>query len=74
MLVVGLNQSTPSGAISQDAPLKARLIGFSSFFVGVYALLASIGAGGFIRSRRMGWTTASIASVAALFATWALVG
>lgn len=74
MLVVGLNPSTPAGVISGTAIAHARLIGLLSFLVGMYALLVSIGMSGWLRSRKLGWITTSIAVLAGLLASWTVVG
>jgi hypothetical protein len=42
------------------------------FILGLFALLVAIGASGFLRSRRMGWGTATLAGVGALMVGWAL--
>lgn len=48
---------------------KHRTIGFLSFILGIYALLAGIGLSGFIKSKRFGLITAIIASIALLIVT-----
>jgi hypothetical protein len=74
MLTVGLNPSAPAGVIQEGALRRAQLIGLLSFLLGMYALLFSIGASGWLRSRKLGWTTTCIAVAAALLATLSVVG
>lgn len=74
MLTIGLDPSMPQNVVTESATLRARLIGFLSFLVGMYALLASLGLSGWLRSRRLGRVTTGIAIVAALLATWTVAG
>lgn len=71
MLTVGLDPHAPGGAVSARGT-QARVISVLAVMVGIYALLASIGLSGWLRSRRLGWITSTIATVAALLATWAI--
>ncbi len=48
---------------------RHRTIGFLSFILGIYALLAGIGLSGFIKSKRFGRITAIIAALAVLVVT-----
>lgn len=50
----------------------ARAASLLPFIVGLFSLLIAIGAGGFLRSRRMGWGTAILAGVGALMVGLAL--
>jgi hypothetical protein len=50
-----------------------QLIGMSSFLIGMAALLASLGASGWTRSRATGWTTTAIAAIGGLFSFALLV-
>lgn len=68
-LVALLHPLAPGGGVQSDA---SRLFGFLPFMVGLFALLLAIGAGGFLRSRRMGWGTTGLAIVGALLVGWAI--
>ena len=70
MLMIGLNPSAPPGMVPEASVLRARVVGLLSFLIGMYALLATLGLSGWLRSRRMGWVTTGIATTAALLATW----
>jgi len=61
MLVAALHPSAPVGA-SRSAE-SAQITMALSFVVGLFALLFSLGAGGWTRSRAMGWTTTIVAGV-----------
>ena len=52
-----------------EAVNRHRIIGFLSFILGIYALLAGIGLSGFIKSKRFGLITAIIASFAVFTVT-----
>ena len=74
MLTVALHPNAPIGVVSNLALRRAQTIGFLSFLLGMYTLLFSIGASGWLRSRTLGWSTAAIAFIAGLIVTWCVVG
>lgn len=63
-----LAPASVSGAISG----VGRTLGFLPFVVGLFALLLSVGASGFLRSKRMGWGTSLLAALGALMVVWAI--
>lgn len=63
-----------SGSEVQIASLpRYGATALGSFVVGLYGLFGALGLSGWVRSRRAGWVTTSIAVVGALLATSALV-
>jgi hypothetical protein len=73
MLVVNLRPDAPAAVVADAGQaVRARIVGFFSFMLGMYSLLASIGLSGWLRSRRLGWLTTMIALVAAILATWTI--
>jgi len=64
MLIAALHPNAPAGAArsAQGAQITMSL----SFVVALLALLFSLGAGGWTRSRETGWTTSIIAGVGAI--------
>lgn len=65
-LTAALHPHAPRGAISMAE--TARIAMSLTFLTGMVALLISIGASGWVRSRRIGWTTTCFAAVALVFA------
>ncbi len=59
MLIMVLHPDAPAGLAASAG--EARIATSLSFTIGLGALLASIGASGWTRSRRAGWTTSLIA-------------
>lgn len=82
--IVALTASTMIGAVLHpDAPAfvadspglgRARAVLTLSFLLGLYALLASLGLSGWIRSRSTGLTTSVIAGVGLVLVTWGAAG
>jgi hypothetical protein len=73
MLAVVLHPAAPGVRNRAAEAGVARVITGLAFFVGLYALLAALGLSGWARSRRLGLVTGSVAGVAAVIATWAVV-
>ena len=74
MLLVTQDPNAPVGMASASSVLAARLVGLLSFVVGMYSLLTCIGLSGWLRSRRLGWTTTIISLFSLFIATWTIVG
>jgi hypothetical protein len=74
MLAVTLRPDTPATVAASAALMKGRLLSFLSFALGLYLLLASLGLMGWLRSRRMGRVTTSLAVIGALLVTFAISG
>lgn len=74
MLVVALHPSAPSNVSRGTSLMHARVVTVLGFAVGLYTLLVAVGLSGFLRSRRAGAVTSSLAGAAAVVATWALLG
>lgn len=66
MLTVALHPHAPPGTIER-AGIGRTVMGLG-FMAGIAALLVAIGASGWVRSRRLGWTTATLAVAAFLVA------
>lgn len=64
MLVAATHPHAPAGALAR-ADIGRSAMSFS-FLVAMIALLVSIGASGWIRSRPLGWTTTAFAAAALL--------
>lgn len=64
MLVAVTHPHAPAGALARADIGRAAMS--YSFLIAMIALLVSIGASGWIRSRRLGWTTTAFASIAVL--------
>ena len=72
MLAVTLHPAAPL-RIREAANLgPARVIAVLAFLVGMYAMLASLGLSGWIRSRRLGSVTTLAAAMATAIATWSV--
>lgn len=67
-LVVVLNPAAPKGAAATAG--SARLVFGLSFILGLYSLLAAIALTGWLRSRRVGAITTTIAAVGAIVASF----
>jgi len=74
MLLMVLNPEVPANVRSASSIDHARVVGFLGFMLGVYALLASVGISGWIRSRRLGLVTSISAGVGVVLVSWAAVG
>ncbi|KAA9331388.1 hypothetical protein F0P96_14170 [Hymenobacter busanensis] len=70
-LVVVLHPQAPAN-VSKSGVLGARATGLLCFMLGIYALMASIGLSGWLRSRRMGIITSVLAGAGALLITLTL--
>lgn len=68
-LVMGSHPDAPTVVARGAANGPARIMVSLFFVVGVYALIAAIGCAGWVRSRRMGWTTTALASLGVLATT-----
>lgn len=73
MLIVGLNPNAPESLVTQAGLLQARSIGTVGFFLGLYGTLFTIGACGWVRSRRMGVATTILAGAACIATTRCLI-
>lgn len=74
MITVVLNPEVPANVSSGSSIDHARVVGILGFGLGVYALLASVGISGWIRSRRLGLVTSASAGVGLILVSWAFVG
>lgn len=71
MLTILLHPAAPE-RVRESANLgPARVIAGLAFLLGMYAMLASLGLSGWIRSRRLGLVSSGAAVVATIAATWA---
>jgi hypothetical protein len=68
-LVVLSHPKAPEGMAASGLD---RITGVAPFMIGLFALLVAIGASGFLRSRRMGIGTASLAGLGAVMVAWML--
>ena len=73
-LVAGSHPDAPASVARAAAHGPARAIASLCFALGAYALLAAIGCGGWLRGRRMGWTTTFISLIGGLGMTAILAG
>jgi len=73
-LMMALHPSAPAIVVRGTSLASGRVATVLAFEVGLYALLSAVGASGFLRSRRAGMITLSLAVVGALLATWASLG
>lgn len=74
MLTTVLHPDVPLNVRDGASIGTARVITTLGFGAGVYALLASVGLSGWIRSRHTGIATSVISLVALILASWALGG
>jgi len=70
--LVALTHPLAPASVSVGISGVVRALGFLPFIVGLFALLVSIGASGFLRSKRMGWGTSGLAAVGALMVIWSI--
>lgn len=70
-LIAMLHPHAPAGMAADVG--KAQVLGSLAFLLGIAALLASLGASGWTRSRRAGWMTSVTAGIGALLACILLV-
>jgi hypothetical protein len=73
-LTVVLHPEAPANVSASASIGAARVIATLGFGVGIYALLASVGLSGWIRSRRTGLGTSAAAAVGLVLASWGLAG
>jgi len=73
-LMMALHPRAPASVAQGTSLVAGRTATVLAFEVGLYALLSAVGASGFLRSRRVGLATLSLAGVGALLATWASLG
>lgn len=73
LLVVILHPDAPMGAANMTSLNKGRVLFFLGFTGGMYLLLACIGSAGWLRSRRMGQVTTSLATIGAALITLTIV-
>lgn len=71
MLAIILHPAAPLRVRGSANLGPARVIAVLAFLLGMYAMLASLGLSGWIRSRRLGIVTSLAAAVATVLATWA---
>ncbi len=74
MVAIVLNPDVPSNVSAESSVDHARIVGFLGFVAGVYALLASVGISGWVRSRRLGVVTSVVAGGSAILVSWAFAG
>jgi hypothetical protein len=74
LLVAATHPSAPSGLASASVVGGGGALAALPFLAGVYLLLLTVGLAGWIRSPRLGWATAALATAGALFGGWTLVG
>ena len=74
MLTTVLHPDAPSNVSSGAAIRVARIVSSLSFGAGVFALLASVGLSGWVRSRQTGIATSIISFVGLALVSWALGG
>lgn len=74
MLTSVLHPEAPAFVGDPASLVRARLVGFLCFILGLYGLLACIGLSGWIRSRAVGWTTSLAAAAGFLLVTWGALG
>ena len=65
-LVAALHPHAPHGSAALAG--RAQLLMSLSFLAGMLALLVSLGASGWTRSRALGWTTSAIAAIGVVLA------
>ncbi|MDQ2891448.1 MAG: hypothetical protein M3R65_12990 [Gemmatimonadota bacterium] len=79
-LIVTLGNTFAASVISDDALRKRMAAGINGelaplsmlFLLGIVLLLASFGASGWIRSKRLGWATSTIATSTLLGVWWVM--
>lgn len=79
-LIVTLGNTFAASVMADDAmrvrlqaPITANIGPLSALFLlGILLLLASFGASGWIRSRRLGWATSAIAAVTLVGVVWVM--
>lgn len=74
MLTAVLHPDAPAFVADSRGVATARIVSTGMFLLGLYALLASLGLSGWIRSRATGLTTSLCAGVGVVFVTWAMFG
>lgn len=74
MLTIVSHPEVPPNVLAGSSVLRARLISTLGFFIGLLALLASLGLSGWIRSRKTGIATTVAASLATAMVLWAALG
>jgi len=74
LLVAATHPGAPPGMASAGLVSGSGALAALPFLAGVYLLLATLGAAGWIRSRRMGVATTTLAIGGGLLGGWTLVG
>ena len=74
MITAVLHPDAPAYVADSGGVATARIVSAGMFLLGLYALLASLGLSGWIRSKTTGLTTSICAGVGAAFVTWAMFG
>jgi len=74
MITVVLHSDAPSRMSEQTSISVARVVSTLGFIFGIYALLASVGISGWLRSRKLGMVTSTCAALAVIIISWAFIG
>ena len=74
MLGTVLHPDVPAGVRAGSSLDTARVVCVLGFGLGVVALLVSVGLSGWIRSRRSGIVTSTVAGIGLILVCWAMAG
>jgi hypothetical protein len=74
MLTIVLHPDAPSNAMHEPAVNIGRIVSSIGFWLGIVGLLLSVGVSGWIRSRKLGLVTSSVALVTIILVHWAIIG